>query len=319
MLTNKLKITFFIALGLFLAGCGSSGSDGGGGSSTGAKSFSKGEITTKDAVSVTVNGTQYSTTSADIITEDDLSGEAALSEGMIVTVSSKDGVVVEIEYDEELEGPIADTPVGTGADLSFTVLGTTVVVNIDTVYEDAYTAAAIAMHDVVEVSGVYQADGSLLATYIELNGTHPANNEAEIRGIITGLTAAADEFTIGGATIKVSASTFLEGFTAGLQNGLLVEAEGRLEAGSFTIILASEIEFEDELEHEDGSEVEFKGLVTNFISNADFMVAGTKVDASTAELRPADLVIANDMIVEVKGAMVEGVLVAERVKEDDSL
>lgn len=318
MFENKLNTTLFIVLGLFLASCGSSGS-GGDGSDTGNKSFSKGEITTKDAVSVTVNGTQYSTTSADIVTEDISSPESALSEGMVVTVTSSDGVVVEIEYDEELEGPIADIPSGAGADLSFTVLGATVVVNADTVYEGAYTAAAITKDDVVEVSGFYQADGSLLATYIELEGTYPARNEAEIRGIITGLTAAADEFTIGGATIKVGTNTILEGFTAGLQEGLYVEAEGRLQDGSYTVILASEIEYEDELEYEHGSEVEFKGLVTDYVSFADFMVAGTKVDARTAELRPADLVIANGMIVEVKGTMVDGVLVAVRVKDDDSL
>lgn len=313
MKTNGLKLIFSVFLALILAGCGTSGTDSG---TSGTKSISKGKITTKTTTSITVNATQFSTTSADIVTEDTGgSAESEIVSGMVVKVTSEDGVVEEIEYDEELEGPIADVPAGTAPDLSFTVLGNLVVVDANTVYgkNDAggtYTVADIVMHDVVEVSGFYQMDGSLLATYIEMNGTHPANSEAEIKGTITALTAT--QFTIGGATIKYDASTSLDGFPSGLVEGTYVEVEGTLEAGSFTIIVASEIENETE---DEGSEVEVEGMVTGYVSDADFMVNGIKVDASAATLNPASLVIADGVMVDVEGAMVGGVLVAKQVEQ----
>jgi hypothetical protein len=183
---------------------------------------------------------------------------------------------------------------------------------VDTVYGGIYTAVDIAMHDVVEISGFYQMDGSLLATYIEMNGTHPANNNAEIRGIITELTAAGDAFMIGGATIKLTVDTTYEGFPDGLADGIYVEVEGNLEAGSFTTIIAEEVENETE---DEGSEVEVEGVVSGYVSAADFMVNGVKVDASGATLNPADFVIADGVMIEAEGTMVGGVLVATQVEE----
>ncbi len=319
MKTNGLKLIFSVFLALILAGCGTSGTDGG---TSGTKSISKGKITTKTTTSITVNATQFSTTSADIVTEDTGgSAESEIVAGMVVKVTSTDGVVEEIEYDEELEGPIADVPAGAAPDLSFTVLGNTVVVDANTVYgkNDAggtYTAADIVMHDVVEVSGFYQMDGSLLATYIEMNGIPPANSEAEIKGMIAGLTGTGVmgdyySFTVLGATINTDANTQFDGFPSGLVEGTYVEVEGTLEAGSFTIIVAKEIENETE---DEGSEVEVEGVVTGFTDiTADFMVNSITVNASGAELN-GGVSIGNNVLVDVEGAMVGGVLVATQVE-----
>ncbi len=308
---NGIKLIFSVFLALILAGCGTSGTDGG---TNGTKSISKGEITTKTTTSITVNKTQFSSTSADIVTED--TGGSAESEivvGMVVKVTSEDGVVEEIEYDEELEGPIADDPTGVGTlDRTFTVLGTTVVVDGSTVYGSndvgvPYAAADIVKHHVVEVSGFYQMDGSLLATYIEMNGTHPANSEAEIKGVITLLSPT--QFTIGGATIKYDSSIIKpDEFPSGLDNGIYVEVEGTLDGASFTTIVAKEIENETE---DEGSEVEVEGVVTGYVSDADFMVNGIKVDASGADI---SVTIADGVMVDVEGTMVGGVLVATQVE-----
>ncbi|MFV1993515.1 MAG: DUF5666 domain-containing protein, partial [Acidiferrobacterales bacterium] len=243
MKTNGIKLIFSVFLALILAGCGTSGSDGGSG---GQKSISKGKITTKTTTSITVNATQFSTTSADIVTEDiGGSAESEIVAGMVVKVTSSDGVVEEIEYDEEMEGPIEVVISAAGNDVSFKVLGTIVNVDANTVYGKndgnnvasvIYRVEDIVMHDVVEVSGFYQMNGSLLATYIEMNGTHPANKEAEIKGNITGLTVigtgpAGDyySFTVLGATITTDVNTTTEGFPGSvLVEGTYVEVEGAL-------------------------------------------------------------------------------------------
>ena len=64
-----------------------------------------------------------------------------------------------------------------------------------------------------------------------------------------------------------------------------------------------------------GSEFEVKALVTGFVSVSNFMLSGTRIDASAATFErgtAADL--RNGVQIEVKGVLTAGVVKASRVR-----
>lgn len=151
-----------------LTGCGGGG---GGDGSTGTNVASKGAITSLG--SITVNGVTYGTKNAILRLPDEniirslpdenaINNEGLLKQGMVVTVKGvaySDGKTVarEIEYMDNLEGKITSK-----SDNSMVVMGQTVVV------EDTARAVfdTLAPGNIVEVSGVYDVQGNIRATYL---------------------------------------------------------------------------------------------------------------------------------------------------------
>ncbi|AZN36441.1 DUF5666 domain-containing protein [Iodobacter ciconiae] len=98
--------------------------------------------------------------------------------------------------------------------------------------------------------------------------------------------------------------------SASLVNGVKVEASV-LKSGNQ--LQAQKIEIKGR-----ASTLEVKGAVSDFVSVSDFKVAGQKTDASKAEFndgKSSDL--ASGRVVEVKGALNNGVLIATKVSFDD--
>jgi len=275
--------------------------------------------------SIFVNGVEFETNNASIEIDDSAGSQSGLSVGMVVKIEgtvNDDGVTGDasiVLYDANLEGPIADTPIANADNnaISFTVLGVSVVVNAaDTVFENT-SFGALVQGDMVDISGFYDANGQLVATFIEKKSTTftAGSTEVEAKGTITGLSGTSFTLSLAsGASLSVDASganlTDIPG--GSLANGQFVEVKGTLASASATTVTASEIQFEDFNGDEDN--ISLEGLVTGFVSLSDFSVNGTPVDASNATLEPTTLSLADGVEVEVEGALVNGTLVATRVE-----
>jgi hypothetical protein len=127
-------------------------------------------------------------------------------------------------------------------------------------------------------------------------------------GPVTQVSVSGGRFMLNGTVVSFSGTTLVQGSLDSLRNGTRVEVEGTVVGG---VLVASRIE----IETQDGSTVaRVRGVVSDYVSIANFRVAGQKVDASGATFSggvAADL--ANGRQVEARGAAVDGVLVAVQV------
>ncbi len=297
---------------LLASGCGggSSSSDDGSDSTI----ASRGVIT--GFGSVYVNGTRYHTSGTRFSVDDDNGSESDLRVGMVVTVKgtkSSDGVngsATHIFYDNELKGPVGSITSLDATRKTLVILGQSVEVNANTTFDDdgGLTFDTIQLNDVLEVSG-YATDSGLVATHIELQ---PNDLEIEIRGEIKNL--GPNSFTINGFPVSYDNTTLLDDIAL-LDDDLYVEVEGQLN-GSNTILIASKIEAEDRGLDDSMDDAEVEGAIYDYNAvDQTFKILGQAVDASGAVLYPSTLVLADDLIVEAEGHIVNGVLIADEVEQ----
>jgi len=298
-----------------IPGCGGSSSSGGGSLNEGDTIVSRGVIT--GFGSIFVNGHEFETDDASFEVDDDSGEQDDLRVGMIVTVvgSHRNGrdYADMVTYDNELKGPVSDIQIIDGNSKILVILGQSVLVTRVTTIDDdgSLTYDTIALGDVLEVSA-YVGDTQLIATHIELQDNA---DEIEIKGVIENFVTGS--FEIRGFPVSYDGSTEIDSDIDTLTDGLYVEVHGMLDAGG-TLLNAREIEAEDEGidDHED--ETEIKGIISDYQSeNATFMLQGQVVDASGAKFEPASLVLANDLLVEVEGHFVDGLLIADQVQLED--
>ena len=285
---------FAILIGLnFMVGCGGSGGGGSSGGTTPPVStlgVSQGQI--EGFGSVFVNGVEWETDSVEVEIEGSPGfSESDLQIGMLVTVEGSlddngtTGTATSIRFDDNLEGPISSiTTSSTGLVKTLLVMGQTVIVEDGVTFFDdtpPYSFAAMAVDDVVEVSGSINFDGSIQATFIEKKAddlaTFLATDDLEIQGFVTGLTATT--FLINALTIDYSTATVRDGTLA---NGVLVEVKGNDLVGN--TLTATDVEIKPAgLGLDDIDEAEVEGFVTNLNTAAQtFEVNGQRVDYSSA-------------------------------------
>ena len=296
-----------------IPGCGGSSSSGS--VNDGETIVSRGVIT--GFGSIFVNGHEFETDDASFEVDDDSGEQDDLRVGMIVTVvgSHRDGVdyADKVTYDNELKGPVSDIQIVDGNSKILVILGQSVLVTRDTTIDDdgSLSYDTIAIGDVLEVSA-YVGDTQMIATHIEWQDNA---DEIEIKGVIENF--AAGSFEIRGFPVSYDDTTEVDKHIDTLVDGLFVEVKGQLNAGG-DVLIANEIQAEDEGidDHED--EVEIKGVVSDYQSeNATFMLQGQEVDVSSAKFEPASLVLANGLLIEVEGHFVDGQLVADQVQLED--
>ena len=330
MLALLHRVTAGLLVGLFIvvaAGCGSGGGGGGGGGLAGGIGgtgvVAQGAIT--GFGSIFVNGIEFETDSSSFDVDDDsVATEGDLALGMVVTVIgtiNNDGVTgsaSSVEYDDEVEGPVGNDPLE-DADMitrTFTVFDVTVVVNKNTTVFSNTSYESLARNDIVEVSGFYNEDGSLVATRVEKEGTLSLGvSEVELKGTVTGFNGS-NVFILDGITVTFDGATDLSDVPGGvIANGQFVEVKGTLETA--TTISAIRIELEDEGFDDSEDNISLEGFVTDFINNGNFKVSGQQVDASAAVFTPASLAgsIADGDKVEVEGPVEAGVLQAVGVEQ----
>lgn len=333
-----MRNTYFystaLIAGLFLAitGCGGGSNSGtpSGSLNTGNSVVSRGVITgfggstaaksqyATGSESVFVNGVQYNTSSSEISVNGD-AGQTELELGMVAEVTGtvsddgQSGTAEQIKVSHSIVGPVATVDPATG---SMTVLGQKVTVDSNTVFEGAAGLASIAPDNMVEVSGLPDANGVILATRIEKKRTAFVPNSTEVTVTGTVGDTYGSNFTIGGLTVSGKKSV------DGVSEKTVVEVSGTVAYASGTLN-ATEVAVKDSTLQVNNTtsatsstnattatKVYLEGFVTDFTSMSSFKVDGTTVNAQDVRTKG----IANNVKVLVVGTMSGDVLVASRVR-----
>lgn len=268
--------------------------------------------------SVFVNGVRFDTSTASILKDGVAISQQGLRVGQIVHLKGRidgngHGFAETIRQDDDLEGPI--TAIDAAAQ-TFVLLAHTVRVTPETSLDDAIgtSFAALAVGMEVEVSGMPDASGDIIATRIEAR--HPGGSRLEVLGKVAALDAIAHKFHIRTLVVDYSGATLGDFGSNVLANGQLVEVKGSTlnTAGE---LVATRIELRN-FETGDGEfRREIEGLITRYVSATDFDVAGRAVTTtSTTRFEngtAADLAL--DMKVEAEGTInTAGVLVATKIQ-----
>jgi hypothetical protein len=309
--TRQLAALLGAGLLALVAACG-----GGGGGSTGSTqptNYSAGPIA--GFGSIIVNGVRWDDSSASVTDDDGVSHSSSeLKLGMVVQIdghgvdaSTGKGKANEIHFGSEVKGPISAV-----AASGFTVFGITVVVDASTVFDPSISGglAGLAANDVVEVHGLFDAaNNKLTATRVE---KEDSVGDFRMRGVVSALNTTDKTFKLGTETISYA---LLGALPSWVVDG--VQAKVRMQttqvAGAWVATKLRPVG----TSIGDRAEAEVEGTVSAFTSAAAFEVNGLKVDASKATFQPGSDAVVMGAHVEVKGAIVDGVLVATLVKVED--
>ena len=251
-------------------GGGNSGTTASPGPTAARQSAAQGPITAFG--SVVVNGVRYNTDNAQFNVNNTAGTQNDLFVGQQVVVRGRNngdgtGVANQVIFDADLEGPVSaiDRP-----NNQFTVLGQTVIVSGNTLFERT-SFSALAVNDIVEISGNLDADGALRALSVEAQPATTSEFEAE--GVVGNLDTAAQTFTINNLTVDYSTAV-LDPSNLQLANGQLVEAKG---SASGTTLTASAVALENDFTAEDGDEGELEGFIQSVESSTRFVLANVAV------------------------------------------
>ena len=209
-----------------------------------------------------------------------------------------------------------------------------VITNSTTEFKDG-ALGNIALNVKIEVEGVFNASGGLIAESVSLR---ESGETIEIEGTVQSLDIAAGEFSVLGRQIIVNSSTiFIDESSdnnarlgiSDLVPGNRVEVKGNFVAGGE--ILATRVDREDESEGEEGSETELEGPPENINSTAGtFILFGVTITANESTEFEGDddqeltreeffqFISTNEGIqVKAQGYFIDGTLVAEEIEIDD--
>ena len=317
------------AIAISITACSSGGSDVAGIGGSGITS--SGTIT--GFGSVYVNGVKYDTSSATISIDDNPGIESDLSVGMRVTVSGSliddsNGTATSISFNDDLEGPVSNIqPLPYDTTRTMTVLGRQVVIDSTTTSFDIsgtlpgpFDFDSIVDGNLVEISGFLDSNGVMKATRVELKATNfnHNNNTVEMKGTVENfINPTFNLSNTTGVTVDVSSAVIDDNLPGGIVDGAFVEVKGTCSSATCTTVNASKVEsgFDD---FSDNDDVEVEGIITSLTDQNNFEVNGIPVDASNATRIPASLNLVEDREVEVEGSIVNGTLVATKVKDESN-
>jgi len=306
-----------------VAGCGGGGGGSGGSNIAGIDrlGISAGPVT--GFGSIFVSDDRFGTAGADFNIDDDSTGssETDLEIGDFVIVTfdpSNPANALTVFADDLVEGPVSsiDSVGGT-----LIVAGQTVIVDVDTVFDDSINPASItglSVTDFVEVSGQFDAQDNIRATRIE-----PGAGETEIHGAITGLDSGTMTFMINALNVNFASAVIDDRIPGGvLANGLFIEVKGSMNVGTLDATKiepsGAGIDADDGIDFNvfDEIEVEIEGFITRFASTTDFDVAGLPVTTTGSTVFEGGVAgdLAENVKVEVDGSLnAAQVLVATKV------
>lgn len=147
--------------------------------------------------------------------------------------------------------------------------------------------------------GAVNASKVVVRDYREEN----RGQEAQLRGVVSNFSAAARTFTLNGFNIDASQAAFPQSGRsfADLSNGSYLRIKGVFRPDGS--VLAQSISLRS-LEIENDGEVELRGSIGDFVSNANFTLRGITVDGSSAPIRcAAGTTLQNNLQVKVEGML----------------
>ena len=340
-----------LATALGLAACGGGGSGGNNASSPPPPPAGPTAVAVVGTItgfgSVYVNGIRYEVRSDTVV---DIEGEAEsmgddsrLRLGMKVHVVGDDNggqrSAGRIEFDDDLRGIVESIALDAGdpSTGSFTVLGLTVTVDADTVFDDDVGnndgVPGVDLRDlevgmVVEISG-FPTEGGFLATRVDREfdavGDNPDvgrpdvdDDELEIKGFVEAIAADNTFITVNGIDFLVNTGTF---FDDGLMLnddllGVFVEVKADIVGADY---VAVRIEREDDFDDDDDRDGEFEieGVLQSVDTSSSpntFTINGITVPVTDASALAALV----GMRVEIKGSFnADQVLVLREAGQDD--
>lgn len=249
--------------------------------------------------SVIVNGVRFSTVGASMQDDDGQSVNLSqLKLGMTLRVdgdaddATARGSASKIELVHGNRGAVTaiDVPAGT-----LTVLGQTVKTNSATAFQGAAGLAALTVGQVVEVYGVLQPDGSLLATLIE------------VKAAVTSVSLIGRISSLGGTSFKVGNLTV--NYATAVVTGVLGDGKRvRVKATSgpvANVLTATSVKVSGNAwvnggPVTTGASLKLKGVADAAPVDGLLTVSGTPVDVSKAVIRGGNSIAAGALI-EVKG------------------
>jgi len=264
--------------------------------------------------SIILGGVEYATSGAQIRIEDQPGAESQLRVGQIVTIrgtvnaDGTTGAATDVSFAADLQGPVTQVDL---VNSTFTVLGQIVHVTDATVFDDSVQPADLSglqAGSVVQVSGFANAAGDLVASRVD---TSAAGAGLQVKGTVQSLDTTAHTFRINSLTVDYSGvmpTGTLANASVVIVRGSSFTTTGALVAGRVQVLGGSGAAPSDR--------GQLEGLVTSFVSNADFVVGGQRVltDGSTNfVLNGATLGV--NARVEVRGTFnASGALVASKVE-----
>ena len=294
------------------ASVGGGDGSGVGSGGTGVSSASAVGIGSADGFgSVIVNGVRYNTDTAAFNVQDAPELQLGMSVKITGPVNNNftTGAASTVESAAELRGSVSNIDVTRG---TFTLLGTTVTTDSETVWADASGLSGIAGSASLQVWGLPAAPGMLRATRI----SQVASNATPIvTGTVENLDKAAGVLSIGALNVNYATGSFTTGLDATtLANGTIIRVRGTGLTSAGTLN-ATVIQSWYPLAQATGQTAALDGVVTDYAGLASFKVLGVPVDATAAQItggRGAS--IGNGVKLEVAGAFAGGVLRATKLK-----
>jgi len=282
---------------------------------------------------ISVNDTPIDTNSTTVIVDGVETDSASLKDGMLVTVTgteSSDGTAKAqtIRFEDDVEGEVLDSSIDASGTGSLNVLGQTVLVDTNTVFEsndiNDFTVNDVDIGNIVEVSGYSNTNGEIQATRIEVkNADYTPGEKMELKGSISKLDG--NTFSIGELTILADSAVLDDRFNNVLKNGQYVEVSSYNALDANGNLIASEIKLKSEngkaVEHDKNDEkVEIKGAITTELNNNELEINGAKImldsGSTSNEIKYGKLKKGN--IVEAEGYInTAGVFVATKLELDE--
>jgi hypothetical protein len=194
--------------------------------------------------------------------------------------ASDEDVADEIDFRGNVVGPVSAVNPATE---SLVVLGQAVVLSASTSFDESISPASLAgihVGDILEVSGMSAADGSIQATRIERK---PSARTFQVFGVVSSTDSASMTLHINALVVDFSSATLSDFSSSGPKDGDTVEAAGTtLEASG--ALQATQLNLQGDATARPPAEAtaRVEGLITRFVSSADFDVAGHAVSTSAA-------------------------------------
>jgi len=283
---SKCIFSLIMSLPLWLAGCG-----GGGGTDSVSASTSGGTVGISSGTitgfgSVFVNGVKFNTDNASIFRGDDqLNDVRELDIGMIVRVegSIDDRVASSVRFEEDVKGP-ADGPASGD---SFSVMGQTVITDAGTVFNNT-SLAGIAAGEILEISGLRNANDDILARFVERK-TNPADvNRYSVTGNVRDLDTTSLTFRIDDLIVSYGTANVNDFSSGNPAEGQLVEVkdDGKAYMPGSLSLTATEVEPQNRLGNAAaiGARAEIESIVTRVISSSEFEIGDILVRTSASTL-----------------------------------
>jgi len=227
----------------------------------------------------TVNGVTYNTMGANVTVNGVVGTLADLEIGHIVTVTGTvntggmAGSANSVDFDANIVGPVDSID---ASQRRIVVMGQSVLLDADTTFDpriDRLSLAGLSAGVVAQISGLPAESGDIVATRVELAS---AGSNFQLIGAVSGLDIGNLSFQINGLTVDYSSALVID-LPGGMPGAAMeVVVRGSLAANGRFIVEQMESSARDSGVPA-GTRVDIAGYITNYRSDADFVVGGFSV------------------------------------------